>query len=162
MAKAVQLKDKAGNKVYATPYFPIGSIYLTVGNYNPSTCFGGKWEKLTGGYLYATSTGVGQTDYTGWGTQPGGEGNTGSTTLTENQLPVIDGSAIGVLTYSSNSSGHFTSTKENPSMNVVGSGVNHWSTLRYKFGGGQGHNHSLSNHTHKIASVNVFVWKRIA
>lgn len=161
MAKAVQLKDKAGNKVYATPYFPIGSIYLTVGNYNPSTYFGGTWEKISGGFLYGAVNSVGNTSYTGTSTQGPSTNITGSTALTENQLPVIDGTAVGVLTYSSNANGHFTAKKENPSINASG-GSNHWSSLRYKFGGGQGHTHTLSSHTHEVPYIAVWVWKRIA
>ena len=39
------------NKVY-----PIGSIYMSVNNTDPSTLFGGTWQQLTDTFLYATST----------------------------------------------------------------------------------------------------------
>lgn len=45
----VQLKDKNGNKVYPSPYWPIGSIYLSVTNVNPGTIFGGTWERFAYG-----------------------------------------------------------------------------------------------------------------
>lgn len=45
----VQLKDKNGNKVYPSPYWPIGSIYLSVTNVNPGTIFGGTWQKIATG-----------------------------------------------------------------------------------------------------------------
>lgn len=35
-------------------YFPIGKIYLTLGNENPATLFGGTWERQ---YMYTTSLG---------------------------------------------------------------------------------------------------------
>ena len=48
LAKGVILK-KNGEKYYPAPYMPIGSIYLTVSNDNPSKWFGGTWEKMSGG-----------------------------------------------------------------------------------------------------------------
>lgn len=53
MAKAVQLKDKNGNKVFAASWMPIGSIYISVNNTNPSTYFGGTWERIEGRFLLA-------------------------------------------------------------------------------------------------------------
>ena len=49
MAKAVQLIDKNNNKCYAAPYWPIGSIYISVVNTNPSQWFGGVWESFGSG-----------------------------------------------------------------------------------------------------------------
>lgn len=49
MAKAVQLIDKNNNKCYAAPYWPIGSIYISVVNTNPSKWFGGTWQSFGAG-----------------------------------------------------------------------------------------------------------------
>ena len=57
MAKAVQLLDKNNNKCYAAPYWPIGSIYISVVNSNPSKWFGGTWAAFgTGRCLVGVDT----------------------------------------------------------------------------------------------------------
>jgi hypothetical protein len=48
MPKHVQLKDKDGN-VYPNPYFPVGAIYMSMNNTNPSTYFGGTWSLIAPG-----------------------------------------------------------------------------------------------------------------
>lgn len=168
MAKGIQLKDKAGNKVYAAPYFPIGSIYLSINKTNPSTYFGGKWEQLYGGYLYAAQNSIGKTDFAGWNTQSGGggtsgaySGTSGSTALTIDQIP-----------------NHNHSMLANKNAGGQNAGIQHtWGTAYSGYddnscgytGGGKGHTHSIPshthstpNHSHNIATVDVFVWKRIA
>ena len=50
MTKAIRMKTD-DEYVYPCPYFPIGSIYLTVENINPSTYFGGTWTQITGKFL---------------------------------------------------------------------------------------------------------------
>lgn len=48
MAKAVWLKQ-GSEKYYPAPYWPIGSIYISVVNTNPSQWFGGVWESFGSG-----------------------------------------------------------------------------------------------------------------
>lgn len=44
------LKDKDGNRIYDSEgFFPIGAIYLSVTNTNPSKWFGGTWEQIAQG-----------------------------------------------------------------------------------------------------------------
>lgn len=81
MAKAVQLKDKNGNKVFAAPWMPIGSIYLSVNNTNPSNYFGGTWEALPQDYYLMTAP-ITQTNI-----GKGGSWYTNETVLTIDQIP---------------------------------------------------------------------------
>ena len=43
------------NQVFDVVY-PVGSIYMSVNNVNPTTLFGGTWEQITGRFLLASSS----------------------------------------------------------------------------------------------------------
>ena len=44
MGKGILFK-KGNEPMYPCPYMPIGSLYFTTNNVNPSTYFGGSWER---------------------------------------------------------------------------------------------------------------------
>lgn len=144
MARGVFLK-KNGEKYYPAPYMPIGSIYLTVSNDNPSKWFGGTWEKMSGGYLYACVNSIGNSSYTGTGAQPH--------TLTVDEIP-----------------SHKHTVKSNWGRDIGGSG---WGSIIQQYGSGyifspSNINDQMSNtgggksHNHNIAYIGVWCWKRIA
>ena len=51
MKKAITLKDEEGNLIYPSPYYPIGSIYMSVMEVDPSKIFGGIWEQIEDVFL---------------------------------------------------------------------------------------------------------------
>lgn len=46
--QGIQLKD-GNNKLYPNPHFPIGAIYLSVIDTNPTKWFGGTWKQIAKG-----------------------------------------------------------------------------------------------------------------
>lgn len=150
MAKAVKLRndlylDTRGivhnKKILNTILFPIGYVYLSVNNTNPGTIFGGKWEQISGYYLYL-GTGGTKTSYTGIGTQ--------GHTLNINQIPSHKHIYWSPRMYYSEQAG---------GGDILG--VQDGSTT-YRFerdtsytGGGQAHSHNIS-------TFQVYAWKRVS
>ena len=58
MAKSIKFKDKDGIEIYPCPYYPVGSIYMSVNNINPADFFGGKWERIRGKFLLGANDGI--------------------------------------------------------------------------------------------------------
>lgn len=141
--------------------YPIGSIYLTVGSYNPGMYFGGTWEKISGGYLYGAANTISKTDYTGWHTQAA-TGNTGSTILTIDQIPEHKHDVVQWNGRDSGSLGRWCATMEWKNSVAGEDKNNYWTGMTYARGGNKGHTHTLNSHAHHIATIDVFVWKRIA
>ena len=140
--------------------YPVGSVYLTVNDINPKTLFGGTWVKSSGGFIYgSTSTGTRGENGNGTGTSvsSAGGGTTGSTTLTINQIPSHQHNIQGAN--SSGSSVNWTDRAVSYSTDAVG--YNTGIRTNYQ-GGGQGHTHTLSNHSHTIPYFACYIWKRTA
>lgn len=73
-SKGVLLKDLDSNNIYPCPYFPVGSIYISVNSTNPSTYFGGTWEQIKGRFLVGTGANeANTTNY--WGEMAAGQHN---------------------------------------------------------------------------------------
>ena len=164
--------------------YPVGSIYLSDNATNPNTLFGGTWERLSGGFLYATAGSYGSS--TGNGTNTGGPSNntSGSTALTAAQSGLKD---HGHSAWSDGAGNHNHQQGYNPSSVAKGSNygrarsINDYSaTLGYDTtwpgnhthgigvggsggsGAAEGHTHPLSNHTHAISYLGIVVWRRTA
>lgn len=118
--------------------YPVGSIYMSVNNVNPSTVFGGTWQQIKDKFLLAcgdtynngATGGVASNPYTPAGT-------VGNTTLTINQIP---SHTHGVPTYGFNKAAG----------TEAGAGVTDNPSLIQGYvdtqavGGGQAHNHGFS------------------
>lgn len=53
MGKGIKMKDVNGNEIFPCPYYPVGSIYMSVLNVNPTNYFGGEWEQIKDVFLLA-------------------------------------------------------------------------------------------------------------
>lgn len=82
MGKSIQLKSITNEKIYPHPYYPVGAIYLSVDNTNPTKWFGGTWSLIAQG---RTLVGV-DTNDTDFNTVKK-TGGSKSVTLTTNQIP---------------------------------------------------------------------------
>ena len=82
MSKGIIFRNHQNEKIYPCPYFPIGSIYMSLSNTNPSTYFGGTWEQIKDRFLL----GAGNT-YTA-----GSTGGEATHKLTQAELPHLYGS----------------------------------------------------------------------
>ncbi len=75
------IKFKKGTEYYYPyPYFPIGYIYLSTSNVNPSTYFGGTWERIQGKFLLCANDSV-------EAYKAGKTGGSENVTLTVDQIP---------------------------------------------------------------------------
>lgn len=114
--------------------YPVGSIYIAYNHTNPGTLFGGTWERLTGGFLWASQDGdtIGQT---------GGEKEH---KLTVEELPTHSHGSV----YSGNASG----TK---SYSWLSSGGSNMAYGAVSVGSGQAHNNMPPY-------IQVSIWRRTA
>lgn len=124
MSKSIQLKDNSGEKYYVHPYFPIGSIYMNITNIDPSSYFGGVWERLKDRFLLA----VGDTY-----TTAGATGGEATHTLSVAEMP---------------SHTHtFTGTAHTHSIGAHSHGLN---SHVHSVGA---HSHGLNNHKHSFSAT---------
>lgn len=122
--------------------YPIGSTYISMNDTMPAALTTGRtWEAITGGYVLKTVT-------TGAGGAYANAGNTGSTTLTVDQIP----SHTHELNYGTGSAANGTGGAY--SLYIQGGSTE---TTKSR-GGGQGHTHTAG----MPKNVAVYMWKRTA
>lgn len=120
--------------------YPVGSVYISVANINPSTMFGGTWELMGDGYLRNNASEA-----------SGGSMTSGSTTLTEQQIPAHSHTATSS---SAGSHTHTSTTQSNGShthTSTTGSYGNHTHTATTQNTGAHTHTlttNSTGGHTH--------------
>lgn len=157
MAKGVRLKDKDG-PVYPCPFFPVGSIYMSVNSTNPSTYFGGTWVEIQGRFLLGRSASY----------AAGSQGGEASHTLTSNEMPSHNHSMA-----SGGAHTHYLDYRDKFRIDASGRGLNGYGKT------GNRNDTSMTNsagsHTHTINATGggaahnnmppylaVYIWKRTA
>ena len=190
--KAIRLKGK-NDTFYPCPYYPVGSIYISVINENPTKWFGGTWVSWGSGrvpvgvntsdsnFSTVEKTGGSSTHTHTNSSTKAASGNTGSTTLTVNQIP---GHTHTNCIYNKNNENYTSSLS---GTGYLEGGILSWSNgtvttaggtggdscgVTRSTGGGQGHTHSLNGHTHTLNNtgssstlqpyITCYMWKRIA
>lgn len=149
---------------------PVGSIYITINDTNPSTYFGGTWERLSGGFIYASTATSGTKGESGNGTgvnTGASSGNTGSTALTINQIPAHNHPLQFALNNGTKTTYHYCGVGYSNQTQIfyqdgvpAQSGEVPWGVGNR--GGSQGHTHSLNSHIHTIPYIAVYIWKRVS
>ena len=159
--KAIKMKDKDNNAVYPCPYFPVGSIYMSVNQVNPTEFFGGTWEQIKDTFLLACGSTY----------SAGATGGSATHTLTTNEMPSH--------THSISSSGAHTHTFTGWLQTNTNAGTTYQSISHKKISGdgtatppsmnsSGGHTHSPANaggggaHNNMPPYIAVYVWKRTA
>ena len=78
MSKGIVFRNHQNEKIYPCPFYPIGSVYISFSATDPSTYFGGSWERIKGRFLLSADDGSYNVNNTG------GEA---THTLTINEMP---------------------------------------------------------------------------
>ena len=138
MSKAIQFKNKSGEKIYPCPYYPVGSIYLSVNSTNPGTIFGGTWEQIKDRFLLACGS-----TYSNGST--GGEANH---KLTINEMPSHNhGFQSGRWFWAESAGG--------------GEIINSQSETSYAFKRGTDNTGGSQAHNNMPPYLAVYIWKRV-
>lgn len=145
-----------------------GSIYLSINPTNPSKLFGGTWVQIKDGFLFATTATSGAAGSqgnleSGVARTQAATGNTGSTTLTVDQIPSHGHSVAIALNWGADGSARYKWTSAGAT-NVDPSDYSVWSNslVARNTGGSQGHTHTLNSHKHLIPYTTVYMFKRTA
>lgn len=115
---------------------PVGSFFASTENVDPATLYGGTWERIKGAFIWGIEDGE----------TAGVTGGEKTHTLTEAELPVIDGKFATVVVSEHGSKGvdghaygaNFGAVNATITGTTGGAGTQYG--YGYKFGGGQAHN----------------------
>jgi microcystin-dependent protein len=130
--KSIQLK-KGDEKYFVYPYFPIGYIYISTSNVNPSTYFGGTWEQIKDVFLLSAGS-----SYTA-----GNTGGAATVTLTTAQLP-SHSHGLNSHTHSVGAHSHGLNSHTH-SVGAHSHGLNsHTHSVSGTTGGGGSHSHTVN------------------
>lgn len=157
MSKAIQFRNRNNEKVYPCPYYPVGSIYIATNSTNPSTYFGGTWERIKGKFLLSAD----DSTY-----KLGATGGAATHTLTTAEMPSHNHQPTkenGFLVYrtsypsrvkvATSSTGRYTFLGKSDATSADDSGLNYGSIGTT--GGGKAHNNMPPY-------LVVYVWKRVS
>ena len=155
MSQAIRLFNSNREPVYPCPYYPIGSIYMSVTNNNPANIFGGKWERIKDRFLLCAGD-----SYSAGST--GGSTNhyhsTGSHKLTINEMPSHTHTYFRTRAiWAEDAADESTAVGCN---NTWAYGKTYPDT--YATGGNQAHNHGNTGNASNLPPyLAIYVWKRI-
>lgn len=131
--------------------YPVGSIHLTIGDYNPSQYFGGNWQKISGGFLWGCNTSIDDN------LMSASTGHTKSfdTTLTVNQIPAHKHTLGFTGTSADVGTPHYHNYGEGLAFGINNQRKYNRNDMIDNTGGGKGHSHAIPH-------IGVWVWKRIS
>ena len=162
MSKWGTLQDENNEEYFPCPYYPVGSIYISVNNTNPKTYFGGTWEQIQNRFLLACGSSYSNGSTGGSITHSHTQGSTGSTSLSVDQMPShnhnLTGTYGSILTSATNNEGKLMS-------GALGNGWNNTKTNVSSEGKGKGHTHtnpSTNSSSNMPPYLAVYMWKRTA
>lgn len=142
MGKSIQFKSSESEKLYPYPYFPVGSIYLSVNDTNPSNLFGGTWVQIKDKFLLACGS-----TYSN-----GATGGEATVTLTSSQMP----SHTHAATFSSGKAASAGAHTHSIGVDNDGAGGSGYSTVHKASTGYQtlaGTTSSAGAHTHTVTGT---------
>ena len=152
----IQLKNSNG-KVFPNPYWPVGSIYISVNSTNPSTYFGGTWQEIQGKFLLGRSSSY----------PAGSSGGEAVHVLTTNEIPIHSHScgSAGAHTHLLDYRDKFNIQEAGRGLNGYGTTGSHDQTKSGTSSNGA-HTHTIGNaggglgHNNMPPYLAVYVWQR--
>ena len=65
MSKGIIFRNHQNEKIYPCPFYPVGSVYISFSATDPSTYFGGTWERIKGRFLLSADDNTYKNNTTG-------------------------------------------------------------------------------------------------